>query len=252
MLQWRLLTPAEMADVYENQMRRDFPPEELKPLAAILELMARGICRGFGVFELPEGAEGESSEALGVSDNFTGSRHPAQTPPAALAAYLLVVRPAPCRAALLDYFAVLPAYRARGLGARLLEGLRARMADTDGVLIESEWPARAADPAMARRRLGFYARAGAADTGWHNRAYGGYFNVLLLPCGPQAHKGPYGPFSADEAAQQLALCYRQMLPGEAFRREFELFRESGTDGERVCGGCGSDSGTKGAPEHPQL
>lgn len=204
-MQWRLLTPAEMADVYENQMRRDFPPEELKPLASILELMARGDCRSFGVFDAPE------SEA--------------PAPLAALAAYLLVVKPVACRAALLDYFAVLPAWRAHGLGAQLMDGLRARMADTDGVLIESEWPARAADPAMARRRLGFYARAGAQDTGWHNRAYGGYFNVLLLPCGPAAGQGAFGPFTADEAAGQLALCYRSMLPGAAYRREFELFRD---------------------------
>lgn len=229
MLQWRLLTPAEMADVYENQMRRDFPPEELKPLAVTLELMERGDCRSFGVFELPETAQekagGVSAAPAGLTERSRPAVPEAPAPLSALAAYLLVVRPASCRTALLDYFAVLPAYRSRGLGAQLLEGLRTRMADTDGVLIESEWPARAADPAMARRRLGFYARAGAADTGWHNRAYGGYFNVLLLPCGPQAHKGPYGPFSADEAARQLALCYRQMLPQEAYRREFELFRE---------------------------
>lgn len=240
MLQWRLLTPAEMADVYENQMRRDFPPEELKPLAVTLELMERGDCRSFGVFELPEGAQEGSDGVLGTPAALTERPCTAAAPepegPAplsALVAYLLVVRPAPCRAALLDYFAVLPAHRSRGLGAQLLDGLRARMADTDGILIESEWPARAADPAMARRRLGFYARAGAADTGWHNRAYGGYFNVLLLPCGPQANKGAYGPFSADEAARQLALCYRQMLPGETYQKEFELFRaEKETENRR--------------------
>lgn len=207
-MQWRLLTPAEMADVYEHQMQRDFPPEELKPLAAILELMERGDCRSFGVFDAPENA--------------------APAPLEALAAYLLVVRPAACRAALLDYFAVLPAWRARGLGAQLMAGLRQRMADTDGVLIESEWPDFAADPVLARRRLGFYARAGAQDTGWHNRAYGGYFNVLLLPCGPAAEQGRFGPFTAEQAARQLALCYRQMLPGETFRREFELFAEGET------------------------
>ena len=50
-------------------------------------------------------------------------------------------------------------------------------------------------------------------------------NVLLLPCGPAAGQGAFGPFTADQAARQLALCYRSMLPGAAYWREFELFRD---------------------------
>lgn len=195
-LQWRLLPPAEMTQVYRNEMVRDFPPEELKPLASILTMMEQGMCRSFGAFDGPR-----------------------------LAAYLLVVQPQGCPMALLDYFAVLPAYRAKGAGGALLTRLREMLADTDGVLIESEWPARAGDPVMARRRLGFYARAGAADTGWHDRAYDGYFNVLMLPCGPHAGEGPFGGCTADQAAAQLAHIYREMLPGDAYEREFELFRQ---------------------------
>ena len=32
---WRLLTPGELTDVYLQEMRRDFPAGELKPLSMI-------------------------------------------------------------------------------------------------------------------------------------------------------------------------------------------------------------------------
>ena len=35
-LTWRLLTAEELTNVYLNEMRRDFPAGELKPLSMIL------------------------------------------------------------------------------------------------------------------------------------------------------------------------------------------------------------------------
>ena len=37
-LTWRLLTAEELTNVYLNEMRRDFPAGELKPLSMILNL----------------------------------------------------------------------------------------------------------------------------------------------------------------------------------------------------------------------
>lgn len=59
--------------------------------------------------------------------------------------------------ALLDYLCISPRCRNGGLGALLLE----KMLEAEpGVVIlgESEMPEYAPDPAMAQRRLGFYAR----------------------------------------------------------------------------------------------
>lgn len=61
---WRLLTPGELTDVYLQEMRRDFPAGELKPLSMILTSEAEGLAHTWGVFD------GET-----------------------LAAYLLMVRP---------------------------------------------------------------------------------------------------------------------------------------------------------------
>ena len=90
---WRLLTGPELTEVYLNEMRRDFPAGELKPLSMILNSEADGTAHTWGVFD------GET-----------------------LAAYLLMVRPAGSRVSQLDYFAVLPEYRSAGLGAQLLAG----------------------------------------------------------------------------------------------------------------------------------
>ena len=90
-LTWRLLTSEELTNVYLNEMRRDFPAGELKPLSMILNSEAAGAAHTWGVYE----------------DD-------------ALVAYLLMVRPVSCEVSQLDYFAVLPQYRAGGIGAALL------------------------------------------------------------------------------------------------------------------------------------
>ena len=86
-LTWRLLTADELTRVYLHEMCRDFPQSERKPLSMILTSEAAGTAHTWGIFD------GE-----------------------ALAAYLLMVRPVGCAMSQLDYFAVLPQYRAAGLG----------------------------------------------------------------------------------------------------------------------------------------
>ena len=65
---WRLLTGPELTEVYLNEMHRDFPAGELKPLSMILTSEAEGTAHTWGVFD------GDT-----------------------LAAYLLMVRPEGCR-----------------------------------------------------------------------------------------------------------------------------------------------------------
>lgn len=134
---WKKLTADELTRVYLDEMRRDFPPSELKPLSMILNSEAVGMAHTWGVFE------GET-----------------------LVSYLLMVRPMGCEVSQLDYFSVLPAYRSTGIGARLLAALPAHEEGAKAILIEAECPEKADDEAMAVRRLGFYARCGAVDTGW--------------------------------------------------------------------------------------
>jgi GNAT superfamily N-acetyltransferase len=198
---WRRLTAAELADLYEQQMRRDFPPAELKPLAMLLHTLESGAGYAWGVF--------------------AGGERAAQTLPN-LAAYLLMVRPAGCPMSQLDYFAVLPAFRARGLGSRLLAELPAKEQGAAAILIEAECPEHAPDAPMAHRRLGFYARAGAQDTGWTEHLFDAWFRILVLPCAG----APTVP--AEQAVYWLAQCYRRSIPEDKWEQFVHFQRPNGT------------------------
>lgn len=193
-LRWRRLTPAELARVYETEMCRDFPPSERKPLAMIQAAEARGAAHTWGVFAGEE-----------------------------LAAYLLMVRPAGCPVSQLDYFAVLPAFRASGLGAQLLAQLPRQEEGAQAILIEAELPEKAEDPAMARRRLGFYARCGAEDTGWTEHLFDAWFQILVLPC-PGQQQPP-----EEEAVFQLAQCYRLSISETDWRKFVRFYRPDGRE-----------------------
>ena len=73
------------------------------------------------------------------------------------------------------------------------------------IIIEAEMPEKAEDEAMAVRRLGFYARCGAKDTGWTEHLFDAWFRVLVLPCCGGKVRSP------EEAVRQLADCYRNSL-----------------------------------------
>lgn len=196
-LLWRRLTADELSRVYETELCRDFPPSERKPLAMILAAEARGSAHSWGIFA------GET-----------------------LAAYLLMVRPEGCPISHLDYFAVLPRYREGGLGGTLLAQLPAHEPGARAIVIEAEWPEKAEDEAMARRRLGFYARAGAVDTGWTEHLFDAWFRVLALPC--PGHQ----PLPGEEAMRQLALCYhenRQGISDADWKKLARFYRPDGAE-----------------------
>lgn len=190
---WKKLTADELTRVYLDEMRRDFPPSELKPLSMILNSEAVGMAHTWGVFE------GET-----------------------MVSYLLMVRPMGCEVSQLDYFSVLPAYRSTGIGAKLLAALPAHEEGAKAILIEAECPEKAADEAMAVRRLGFYARCGAVDTGWTEHLFDAWFRVLVLPA-----KGE--TLDAETANKELADCYSRVMGADKWRRYVQLYRPDGTE-----------------------
>lgn len=192
-LTWRQLTAEEMTHVYLNEMRRDFPAGELKPLSTILNGEAAGFGHTWGVFH------GEK-----------------------LAAYLVMVCPPGSAVSQLDYFAVVPDYRAAGLGAQLLEQLRVQEKGVRAIMIESEYPEKAEDEAMARRRLGFYARSGAVDTGWVEKLFDSWFRILVLDCGEAA-------MEAGEAIHALGGCYRATMGKDQWKRFIRFYAPNGVD-----------------------
>ena len=190
---WKKLTADELTRVYLDEMRRDFPPSELKPLSMILNSEAVGMAHTWGVFE------GET-----------------------LVSYLLMVRPMGCEVSQLDYFSVLPAYRSTGIGAKLLAALPAHEEGAKAILIEAECPDKAEDEAMAARRLGFYSRCGARDTGFTEHLFDAWFRILVLDC-PGA-----GTFADRQAVEALVDCYRRTISETEWQKYVQLYCPDGT------------------------
>ena len=176
---FRLLTDEELSDLYENHMKRDFPPAELKPLKALQTLTAQGFYQSYGLFD-----------ACG-----------------ALMAYALYWTAGPEHDyVMLDYFAVLPHLRNAGTGSALLaDMLRRFCVDGKGVFGEVEIPDTGDEAVddLRRRRLGFYARAGLRQMGYTTKIFTVPFLVLA-----------YGPdISDDDLMDTHRAIYRTLRTG---------------------------------------
>lgn len=188
MLVLKPLDDRQIRLLYAMQMRRDFPPSELKSLSSILNMRRQGTYDAIGAY-----LDG----------------HPA--------AYALLYHPINGSIALLDYLAVEPQLRGRGIGSELLGLLREHYAkDHDALMIECERPKAAPDEAEARKRIRFYTQAGAQLTSVRIWLFEVEYSILVLPCTQDA--------PARDWAQQMLSLYRQMLPPQIFERNVRLIR----------------------------
>ena len=148
-MEFRLPTPKQLVLAYERDLKAAFPKAELKPLAGIQEKQQAGRYLPWCFFD---------GEEL-VGECFLWLGHPGWN--------------------LLDYLCVSAARRSGGLGARMLAELR-RTFPGEVFFGESEAPADAPDPAMAERRLGFYARCGLRTAGYDTEMFGVHYKTLYL------------------------------------------------------------------------
>ena len=181
-MQIKRLSPAGCEELYHTALPRDFPAAECKPFAEIRRLLEAGVY-----------------EPLLLTDD-AGAR---------LAYAWQVVLPGQ-RTALLDYFAVRCDLRGGGVGTQALQLVKAYDAmRVHDLLLECEHPAEAPDPAVARRRIGFYLRAGARATALESRVFGTRYAVLSLPCG--------GTVPDAALCKELRALYKTMIPQPYYR-----------------------------------
>ena len=192
-MNWQLIDNNEMERIHVREMHRDFPPGELKGVDVMERLRADGCYWPYACYD-------EAGRLLAY-------------------AFLCGLPGEPN--VLLDYYAVLPAVRCRGLGAELLARLRGVCAVRwQGILIEAEDPAEAPDEGLAIRRLGFYTRAGARMLKWESRVFGVHYRLFCLPC---AEKD--APAAEDDAlVGSLARLYHEMVPGPLYGPNVAFWR----------------------------
>ena len=180
------LSLPQIRAVYRERMTRDFPPDELKPLAMIEKALARDeyVCYG--------AVSGGSILAY---------------------AYFVKLKENGKPYALFDYFAVRRDTRDRGVGSRFLQALIAGpLRDMDCVLLEVDDPACAQTPEESEirdRRLSFYLRNGLRDADAKATVFGVQFKILTLPLGSAV--------SRQEVRKKYAALYRALLSDRMYR-----------------------------------
>ena len=127
----RDLTLQELHHLHRHELREAFPPEELKPFAAMKKLYRAGVYHPVGAWE------GET-----------------------LVGYALLWEAPQRKYVLIDYLGVTAARRNGGLGAELLRLLREKFRSWDGIIVESEAPEGGQSDGIRQRRMNFYRRNG--------------------------------------------------------------------------------------------
>ncbi len=167
--------------IYNKYMTADFPPDELKPLPHLLKMVEEGLCTYYARFE---GEDMLAYFGLCVKGGY----------------------------ALVDYLAVNPEKRGRGIGTRTLEFLKAAAGDNH-ILIECEDISAAPDPGekeIRKRRINFYTRSGFALTEHKARLFGVDYVLLTYP-----EKTPDPIFG-------YSTVYRAMLGEETYNKYMEI------------------------------
>lgn len=148
-MELRLPNLTQLRQIYEADLKKAFPPAELKPLSAMEQMWQEGKYKPWCLFD------GEEIVGLG---------------------FLWMVRPG---WAILDYLCVTEKCRNGGIGQEILRLLPEAEPDTV-IFGEAEAPVHAPDPAMAERRLGFYLRNGLRIAGYDTDMFGVHYKTLYL------------------------------------------------------------------------
>ena len=150
-MELRIPTIEVVRDFYNRDMKEAFPPAELKPLAAIEEMWENGWYKPYCLYD--------DDEMGPIGCAFLWLGHPGW--------------------AILDYLCVNAGWRNDGFGTEILRLLHEMEPETV-IFGEAEAPVHAPDPAMAERRLGFYARCGLRTAGYDTEMFGVHYQTLYL------------------------------------------------------------------------
>lgn len=148
----RELSCDEITVIYNKRLIKDFIKDELKKLPMILKAVDDGVYEGLGIFD--------DSEMIG---------------------YMFLVKQG--HDYLIDYFAIFPEYRNKGLGGESIRLLYEYLPEDGLIILEVEDPFYTKETDLKdlqTRRIGFYERNGCRDSGLRARCFGVPFIILEL------------------------------------------------------------------------
>jgi len=174
------LTNAQVEKLYEERMTKDFPPNEIDPLAVILNAMEQGNYECFGLMDEEE-----------------------------IAGYAFLIKHD--EDYLIDYLAINPDWRNHGLWGELVHRVGEYLVNAKSIIGEVENPEfaeSAEDKAIRTNRLAFYLKRGFRDTGVRTTYFEARFMVLEME--------QTGVHTEDEIKALYEMHYKAFLPEGAF------------------------------------
>ena len=176
------LDKEQITKLYKEHMVIDFPKDELKPLNMILKSVDEGFYDCLGLLE-----EGE------------------------MVGYTFMVKLD--NSYLIDYIAIFPELRNKGIGSNLLNIIDDYLETADRIFGEVENPDYTDDKdqkTLQSRRLNFYLRNGCRDTGLRVNCFG--VNYIILEAGKTQFK------DKDEVWNLYERFYKSFLPEDKFKK----------------------------------
>ncbi len=173
----RELEISELREIYHSYMRDDFPLMELRPWFSIERAWNRDGYAAYGYFE--------EERLIAYASFYSCSESP----------YLL-----------LDYFAVVPDLRGRGIGSSFLRDLLTEVPAKGGIFGEAESVSSAKnekEESIRKRRLTFYQKNGAVLTGVNCLLFGVDYDILYFP-------GNGTCLSDDDFFDEVCRLYREL------------------------------------------
>lgn len=190
----KLLDSKEISKLYQEHMIIDFPKDELKPLNMILKAVEDGFYDSFGLFD--ENTMVGYTFMVKLDNNY-----------------------------LIDYIAIFPEFRNKGIGANLLTIIDEQLETANRIFGEVEDPEYTKDEAqksLQTRRLNFYLRNSCKDTGLRVNCFG--VKYIILEAGKTHFK------DKDEVWNLYERFYKSFLPEDKFNKNIRRLNQEQTNG----------------------
>lgn len=178
------LTIEQVSDIYKKWIHLHFPQDEIKPLKNIQKMWEIGAYRALGMYE----QKGEKLDFIG---------------------YAFLAMAPDCSMLLLDYLAIVEAYRGQGIGSIFLHEMQKRLQEFDGILIETEdvnFAYNKEELQARKKRNCFYEKNRAVRTIIKSEIYGVHYAIWNLPVSK--------PIDNEICKTNLENIYKIMIPGE--------------------------------------
>lgn len=185
-MELRILNKAELEQLYKTEMKRAFPPTELKALKSMESMRDAGRYEPLGMFD--------GGELLG---------------------YAMMWMEPDVPHVLLDYLGIMEGRRGSGLGTALLGLLKERYAHRGSIFGEAERD-NSPDPEerkLQSRRLDFYFRNGLRYAGYDCALFGVHYETLIL--------GGEG-VSPEELIRAHQTIYKRQIPEKFYQRFVQI------------------------------